>query len=311
MFFFTGNNRDKLGRFRKGNSVWKQRKLREIKKLPIAPQSHVLEVDLSKLTTKQDPLVRGFFMGDGHYNDPKLTQEDQKMINIEPTLKFLADFKPHIVGICGDWWDFSYLSHWNVSKLKDFGHKRIAECIEAEADQIYQMLKQIKEVSGCKFMFYMKGNHEVWFDQYQDEYQKLNKKSIADWLRFEELGITLVEENDIVKIGRLGLKHGEHYGGENPAKQAIMKSHRTIAMWHHHSYIVWPGYSDVDVTEKLQAFCVPGMCKIASMDYMKRRPNNWSVGFMTAYFKPSGKFTPYIYSISHKGNFLAFGKEYE
>ena len=208
-------------------------------------------------------------------------------------------------------WDLSYLSHWNVSKIKDFGHQQIAKCVATEAEGLSKLLKRIKDASGAKRIIYMKGNHEIWFDYYQDEFQKLNKSSIAEWLHFEELGIELVEENDIVKIGRLGIKHGEHYGGENPAKQALMKSHRTLAIFHHHSLIVGPGYSDVDMTEKLQAFCVPGMCQVASMDFMKRRPNNWSVGFFTAYFKASGKFTPYVYSISHKGNFMAFGKEYE
>ncbi len=251
--------------------------------------------------------------GDNHYLNAELQKRPQKMINHEPMLKFAKEKGPwDVVVLGGDMWDLDFLCHWNSNKFDDIGHNRIEEYVNQEVEDIKKFLKHIIKMTGAKTIYYIEGNHEIWLWRYQEKHQKLNKQTLDQWLELDKLGIKFIPIHGVLKIGKhMTIRHGECYGTENPAKQSIMKSHRTNFMFHHHKYMVWPGYSDADWREKIQAYCIPGMCNVCAMDYMKNSPNNWSCGFMTAYMKPSGKFTSYIHSISPNGNFMFDGKEYE
>jgi len=235
------------------------------------------------------------------------------MIPLEPFFKYLKDHAPwDFIVLAGDMWDLDFVSHWNAKKFEDIGHNRIEKYVYQEAEDMHKLLAKIKQVSQAKYVYYLEGNHEEWLWKYQEMHQKLGRKTLDQWLKLDELGITFIPANGVLKIGPyMAIRHGECYRTENPAKQAIMKSHRTYFIWHWHKLIAWPGYSDADENEKLQAYCVPGLCNVATAEFMKNSPNNWSCGFLNLYVKPSGKFTPCIVPVSPKGNFLYNGKEYQ
>ena len=260
-----------------------------------------------------DKMLNIFMFGDHHYLNSIIQNRPQKMINILPTLKFLKDHRPwDVVIFGGDTWDLDYLSHWNSNRFEDIGHNRIEDYVNKEARDIYHLIKLVKDASKARTIYYFEGNHENFLWQYQEKHQKLNKQTLDQWLRFNELGITLIPVHGVLKIGKnIAIRHGECYRTMNPAQQSIVKSHRTNFLFHWHKYIVWPGYSDADVTEKLQAYCLPGMCNVCAMEFMRNQPNNWSCGFARLYVKPSGKFTPCVVPMSLQGHFIYNGVEYE
>ena len=321
--FWSKNQRDKNGRFSRGNHCAKQNNRR--RKQPSFIKQIISPIDINRIKLEnlkqqffelpmiQGRIQRGCLFADGHYVNSELQNRPQKMIPIEPFLKYLGDYAPwDFIVLGGDMWDMDYLSHWNSSKFGDIGYDRISEYVEQEARDVHELLKRIKKISKAKRIYYMEGNHEEWLWKFQELHQKLGRKTLDKWLKLDELDITFIPVNGVLRLGpHAATRHGECYRTENPAKQAIMKSHRTYFIFHWHKLIVWPGYSDVDETEKLQAYCVPGMCNVATAEFMKNQPNNWSCGFLNLYIKPSGKFTPCIVTMAPNGNFIFDGKEYE
>jgi len=257
------------------------------------------------------PFIKLCAIGDTHWDE-----EESKIINYEPTLKFLKHWGPiDVLVLAGDIWDLSFLSHWNSDRFDDVGHAQIAKKLQREANALKKFLKRFIDASGAKRVIYMIGNHEAWLEQYLTKYDRvhtqLDKNKISDWLDFKGLGIEEIPEKENFAIGHMTLCHGDMYGTENPAKRAIERSHRSKFLWHFHRFISWPGYTDADAFEKIQAYAVPGFCHAPSMDYMKKKDNNWSNGFLTAYIKPSGHFTPHIQVVSPNGNFIYDDKEFE
>lgn len=301
MLNFFSNGRDKNGRFIKGHKAI----VAPIKKIdPELLNKHAVD-------TKGKKFIKLFGVGDIHLDSQK-----DKAINIEPTLKFLEYWGPvDVLVFGGDIWDLGFLAHWNSDRFDDVGHKQIAELIQKESEMVKALLKRFIKAAKAKRVVFMIGNHEDWLPQYLNKYDKvhshLNKNSIGDWLDFKGLGIEEVPLHEIFTVGHMSFKHGETYGSDNPAKRAIERSHRSMFFWHHHKLISWPGYTDVDEYEKIQAYCLPCFCKAASMEYMRRAPNNWSNGFLLAYIKPSGNFTPHVQVTSPGGHFIYNDKEFE
>jgi hypothetical protein len=292
--------------------------------------NHHIRADRSRIkgeTIEQDPLIHDklltqltqeksiisiFGVGDLHYLNPVLQEKAQKMINIIPTLRYLEEQPAiDIFAFGGDVWDLDFLAHWNSDNFENIGYDTIAKLIQQEAADVHELLKKFIKAARPKIIYYFIGNHEGWVEAFQRKHQKAFRQPIGELLKLKKLGIIEVPQYGSIHIGHLTLTHGEQYRGENPPKNAIMKSHRSVFMFHHHKYIVWPGYSDMDALDKLQAYCLPGMCNVCSMEWMKKAPNNWSCGFFKVYMKASGKFTPTVQVISPSGNFIVNGIEYE
>lgn len=294
---FSG--RDKKGRFKKGH--------RPIKKKN--DSRYIL--NKHAVNTEGKSFIKLFGIGDIHYEET-----ETKMINIESTLKFLTYWGPiDFLVFAGDIWDLGFLAHWNSDKFDDVGHIQIAKQLERESKKVKELLKRFIKAARPKKIIYIVGNHEDWLPQYLSKYDKvhshLGKNKLSQWLDFEELGIEEIPLHQDFTVGHMTLSHGENYGTENPAKRAIERSHRSRFFWHWHKFISWPGYTDADENEKIQAYSVPGFCKAAEMSYMKKAANNWSNGFLLAYIKPSGHFTPHIQVVSPKGHFMYNDKEFE
>jgi hypothetical protein len=321
--FLKRQERDSSGKFIKGNGAGK--KFKKGNKIALnhwmKTTNHTtapIDLLVKGSPTTLSELVKGremisiFGIGDLHYLNESLQNKPQKMINCIPTLKYLAE-QPAIDVLIfgGDIWDLDFLSHWNSDSFEDVGYDNIAKLIQQEAEDVTKLLERFIKAARPRVIYFMVGNHEAWLQAFQKKHQKAFKVPLSQLLHFKELGIIEIPQYDALHIGHLTLTHGEQYRGQNPAMLAISRSHRSVFMWHHHKYIVWPGYSDMDEMDKLQAYCLPGMCHAASMDYMKKAPNNWSCGFFKAYMKVSGKFTPNVQVISPNGNFIFNGKEYE
>jgi hypothetical protein len=297
-------NRKKDGKFRKGGKPWnKGKKTGSVAKVGKPQSKHAID-------TLGQPFLKVFAIGDLHWD-----KQRSKVVNYKPTLEFLKDWGPvDVLLFPGDIWDLSFLAHWNSDRFDQVGHNYIADTIVEEAKGMQQLLKEFIDAAQAKKVVYMIGNHEAWLPMYLNKYDQvhshLGKNTLAAWLDFKGLGIEEIPQYGNYTLGHMTMKHGETYGTENPAKRAIERSHRSMFFWHFHRLISWPGYTDVDATEKIQAYAVPGFCSAASMDYMKKAANNWSNGFLLGYVKPSGHFTPHIQVVSPRGNFIYNDKEY-
>jgi len=234
-----------------------------------------------------------------------------KHIDIKPVLKFVVDWSPDIIIFGGDMADLDYLSHWNSENFKNIGFDTINKQLLKDAAALREVLKQFMDAGKPKESYYIEGNHERWVTQYLTKYPQVHDMSFKSLLRLQGLHIKWIPMENNVKIGKQVFVHGQQYGTENPAKQAIVRSHRNVVMFHHHKHVEWAGFSDLDSHDKTRSVCVPCFCNRAPL-YLKGRANAWSNGFYTSIVKPSGNFTSWITETSAKGHFLTpDGKEYK
>jgi len=236
-----------------------------------------------------------FAIGDFHY---------PTHIRLKPVLDFLKWWKPDILIFGGDIWELDYLSHWNSDNFKNIGFTTINSNLGRESGEIRNMLSLFVKTSSAKQTYFIEGNHERWIQQYIEKYPQVYDLSVKTLLRLKGLGIKFVPMEGNVPVGKLVFVHGQQYSQENPAKQAFIRSHRNVVMFHHHKHIEWPGFSDLDSSDKTRVVCVPCFCNRAPL-YLRGRANAWSNGFFTAIVKPkTGHFTSWVTEVSPKGNFL-------
>ena len=235
-----------------------------------------------------------FAIGDLHY---------PQNIDVKPILKFLEDWKPDVIVFGGDIWNLDYLSHWASDNFKNIGFNTINSKLKRESEEVRELLLRFIKAGQPKDTYFLQGNHEKWVEQYTTKYPQVDDLTIKSLLRLQGLGIKYVPMEGNIRIGKQVFVHGQQYGTDNPAKQAVIRSHRNVIMFHHHKHLSWSGFSDLDVDDKTKVVCVPCYCSLAP-EYLKGRPNSWSNGFYTAIVKPSGNFTSWVVEVSKNGHFL-------
>lgn len=230
-------------------------------------------------------------------------------------LRYAKDFKPTDFILGGDNWDLGFLSHWNDGNFKNIGFDNIRERLWKEAKEFGSQLDDFREAMPKATFHYIEGNHENWLEQFSNKYSQMQDLSLESLLQLKKRGIKFLESRptrDFIKIGKLYFKHGDQYGGSNPVKQALERSHKSIVIGHHHGAITWSNYSDVDDKDQHVGFLVPCYAKRAP-DYGHGMPNRWMNGFFWAHVKTeTGNFSGGIQLVSPEGKFITQdGKEYK
>lgn len=231
-------------------------------------------------------------------------------INIRPFLNFLKDYQPDIFIFGGDNWSLDCISHWNEQDFRNIGFDNVLEAYRKEREGFRAHVKEIVEACGenCRFV-YIHGNHEAWITQFCEKFPQVERQTIEDILK--DFRIEFIPQGGMYKIGKLNFAHGDQFGSQNPAKQAVERCHASVVFGHHHVFKVWPGFSMVSDEEKYLGIQVPCFTGRAPK-YGKGMPNAWQNGFFTATIKKSGNFSPHIWLVSPKGHFIdPYGKEYE
>ena len=234
-------------------------------------------------------------------------------IPLHTFLAYSSDFKPSKFFLGGDNSYLILLSHWNDANFKNIGFDTIRERLWTEVHGFSQQLDLFRRSMPKAQFFYIEGNHENWLHQFSQKYSQMNDLTLESLLNLKKRNITLIPykpTKDFLRVGKLYFKHGHQYGGNNPVKQALERSHKSMVMGHHHGAIMWSNYSDVD--DKLQhvGYLVPCYAKRAP-DYGHGMPNRWMNGFFHAHVKESGNFSAGIQLVSPEGKFITqSGKEY-
>lgn len=232
-------------------------------------------------------------------------------INHNPLLDFIQDSRPKYITLGGDNWDLGFLSHHHFKDFKRIGTSNVIKQLNEEREGFTDFLRQIRNVAKKADITYILGNHEDWIKDFVEEFPQVEETTIHTLLPLKELGIVTVRVGGHYNIGHLYFAHGENYGGQNPAKQAVERSHKSIMLGHHHTDLVWSVNSDVDDMERYKAICAPCMCT-RDATYANHKPNRWSNGFGWSCHKKSGNFSAGVYTVAPSGNFMIPMKgEYE
>lgn len=234
-------------------------------------------------------------------------------IPLKTFLEYAKDFKPTRFILGGDNWDLGIISHWNDANFKNIGFDTIRQRLHDESMGFGAQLDALRGAMPKARFQYIVGNHEYWLEGFSQKYAQMSELSLESLLGLSKRNIDLVPfkpGKDFIKIGKLFFKHGHQYGGTNPVKQALERSHKSIVIGHHHGAITWSNYSDVDDKDQHVGYLVPCYAK-RNPDYGKGMPNRWMNGFFFAHIKESGNFSGGIQLVSPEGKFITqSGKEY-
>lgn len=148
------------------------------------------------------------------------------------------------------------------------------------------------------------GNHEAWLPMFCSKYPQMSDMSLEKLVDTESFGIKVHKQGSFVKCGKLYICHGDQFGTENPAKQALLRTHKSVAMGHHHNQIMWSDFSDFDAKEKHIGIVVPCYAGLAP-GYGKGRPNRWVNGFLEASITAGGYFFPFVQHVKQDGHFVS------
>lgn len=139
------------------------------------------------------------------------------------------------VFINGDLLDFHHLSRFEKDPRK--------RSVKQEFDAARQMLEAIRNTFPTAPIYWLKGNHdnryESWLrvkcpEIFDDEYYYLEQR-----LRLNELKITLIDDKQLVKAGKLFITHGHLiikgvFAPVNSARGAYMRAKASIIIGHTH-----------------------------------------------------------------------------
>jgi len=238
-------------------------------------------------------------------------------IDLQPFIDYGRYVKPDYINLMGDILDLDIISHHSKTDFKNIGF----DTIKTEFHRIVENFRGVLDTFRTAFpqaqITLVPGNHEEWFCQFASEYPQLwkdidresSQRTLEALLCTKKLGINVLPFGEAFSIGKLYFRHGHEYGTMFPAKQAVLRSHKSIAIWHHHTRQTFTTHSDID-DDEFVGFAVPCYCKKA-MKYGKGRPNRWSNGFLWSAHKDSGNFTAGVITTSKKGHFMIpDGEEY-
>ncbi len=225
-------------------------------------------------------------------------------IDIRPLLKYLKARPPQHFILGGDNLSLDCISHWNDENFKNIGFNNIRETLREEIAGFRDQLVQFREVMPKTEITWILGNHEAWMDQFCKKYPQMSDMSLRSFVNVEPLGVKIIPQGRYFKVGKLYLCHGDQFGTENPAKQALLRTHKSIAMGHHHNQIMWSDFSDIDAKEKHIGIVVPCYAGLAP-GYGKGRPNRWINGFLEAPIMDNGYFFPFIQHVKQDGTFVS------
>lgn len=224
-------------------------------------------------------------------------------IPLSPLVKYLTKRPPDIFVLGGDNLSFDCISHWNDENFKNIGFHNIRKSLNDDIDGFKEQLRLFRKAMPKTKFVWIIGNHEDWLRQFSTKYSQMRDMSLKTLVDTESFGIEIIPQGKTYKAGKLYLCHGDQFGTENPAKQALLRTHKSVAMGHHHNQIMWSDFSDFDSKEKHIGIVVPCYAGL-SPGYGNGRPNRWVNGFLDVSIKDGGYFFPFIQHVRQDGTFI-------
>jgi len=181
--------------------------------------------------------------------------------------------------LCGDWIDFYGLSRF----VKDPRKRSVKD----EIEELHEILAIIRNALPGARIIYKLGNHEERLDNYlmvnAPALYGMAEIELESLLKLSELGIEVVKDKRIIKIGHLAIIHGHEYiysisNPVNPARGLFNRAKKSAICFHHHqtSEHTEPTISG-DIITTWSGGCLCGL----NPEYMPL--NKWNLGFVEIY----------------------------
>ena len=146
-------------------------------------------------------------------------------INIKPLLSYLKHSPPDEFVLGGDNLSLDCISHWNDENFKNIGFDMIRKTLKDEVDGFVSQIKLLRSAMPKTRFVWILGNHEDWLRQFCTKYPQMSDMSLKKLVNTESFCIKVIPQGEYYQVGKLYLSHGDQFGTENPAKQALARTH--------------------------------------------------------------------------------------
>lgn len=228
---------------------------------------------------------------------------------LTPVLKFLRDFKPHIVVHGGDQLDLDVVSFWNKGKPRLKEGSRLHHDYES----YNQVLDAVERVTPhADTVYFLEGNHEARIQLLIDEQPELEGLiEVPKNLHLKEREYKWIPQRETAKIGKLYCIHGDWKNGilpQNHTRAALQIYNRNLLYGHCHSNQSATSVSPVD-THPLQATAI-GTLGNVNPYWRRNDASAWVNSFACGYVQANGNYQLYVINIVG-GKFIFDGRLYE
>jgi predicted phosphodiesterase len=205
---------------------------------------------------------------------------------VNAAIEFGAKRKPKTVLLNGDTCDFYTISRWIKDPRKRDMKAELAAC--------RQMLEWIRDKFPASDVIFKKGNHEDrwdhWLWNHAPEIADCDEMLLETWLKFDELGIVMVEDERPVMAGKLPIFHGHELpkgltSPVNMARGAFLRMLDVVLVGHGHRS---SSHTEASWTHR-EITCWSTGC-LCDMSPKYARINKWNHGFAFAEADKSGSF---------------------
>lgn len=198
--------------------------------------------------------------------------------------KFLADYQPDILIYLGDVMELHYLSFFEKNNKLIIGDK-----LRKEYDEVMKLMDKHIRLSKASEVYYIEGNHEFRVRKFLESYPAgTGFIEIPIAMKLKERGITWIELNKWVRIGKLSYTHGIYYNMYH-ARKHVDTYHTNIMYGHVHARQLHSSYHPFDSDIPHVAEAIGCLCNL-NPPYMKNRPNQWANSFNYTEIEESGLF---------------------
>lgn len=240
--------------------------------------------------------------------DTLCTTHNVKALN--SALEFIEDFKPDTIILGGDQLDCGCISHWNADKPLYREKLRL----KTELDGFYSNVLVPLQESSCSELVWLKGNHEVWIDQFIEKHPQLQGMLEPEtYFSLRDVGWEVKEQGEFFKLGKLHFVHGDVIlNGRttvvNPAKYLVDQTRVSIRAGHIHTYYAYTDINGLDSSDYHTGVTIPCLSNL-NPTFLKNKPTRIVNGFNYGYVYPNGNFNDFVVIINN-GKFVVDGKMY-
>ena len=229
--------------------------------------------------------------------DKHFPLHDQPSINV--LKKTIEIVKPDAYVDLGDVGEWHAFSAWRFKRKKAPPLEYLIEDFEQDVKDVNAGMDQIDESLdkvNCEERYITEGNHDNWLNMAVEKYPYIPQYKFKNAVDLKGRGYKYIPFGKHLKLGKLYLYHGHHYGGQYHTSNHLRKLGCNIMYGH------WHDLQQMSVTHKdgpksaWSIGCLKDMKEEAN-SWLGGRPINWAHAFAIVDFFRGGLFTVHIIQI--------------
>jgi len=224
-------------------------------------------------------------------------------------VKAIELVKPNIYIDLGDTGEWSAFSHWKWKNRKrpplDYLIPELDQDVKAVNDGM-DIIDEALDKVGCKEKHFIEGNHELWLQAFVEEHPYLPQYKTQNALELKGRGYKFHPAGQILRLGKLNLYHGHHYGGQYHSANHLRKLGCNIMYGHWHDLQHFTATHIDGAKGAWSIGCLKDMSSNAN-EWLGNRKINWAHAFAIVEFYDDGLFTVDVVQII-KGKASVWGE---